>query len=166
MKKKISLGLSILFLSFIYGQDKKVEINAILDQWHDDAAKSNFEAYFNKMSPDGIFIGTDALENWTVSEFKDFSKPFFEEKNTWQFIPIERNIYFSLKGNIAWFDELLDTWMGICRGSGVLVKNNSDWKIAHYVLSVVIPNKDINEVILVKKENDKIIIDLLNKKKN
>ena len=29
-----------------------------------------------------------------------------------------------------------------------------------------IPNKDINEVILVKKENDKIIIDLLNKKKN
>jgi hypothetical protein len=29
----------------------------------------------------------------------------------------------------AWFDELLDTQMKICRGSGILVKENKQWKI-------------------------------------
>ena len=26
-----------------------------------------------------------------------------------------------------WFDELLDTWMGICRGSGVIIMENKEW---------------------------------------
>jgi hypothetical protein len=29
-----------------------------------------------------------------------------------------------------WFDELLNTQMKICRGSGVLVKVGNDWKIS------------------------------------
>ena len=144
----------------MYSQDIKEDINTIMDRWHEDAAESNFDAYFGAMSNDGVFIGTDALENWTVSEFKEFSKPFFEEKNTWDFKPLERNIYGDSAKNIVWFDELLDTWMGICRGSGVLMKNKKDWKIVHYVLSVVIPNENIKEVIATKKENDDIIINL------
>jgi hypothetical protein len=36
----------------------------------------------------------------------------------------------------AWFDELLNTQMKICRGSGVLVKKiGQEWKIKQYVLS-------------------------------
>ena len=129
-----------------------------------DAAESNFDAYFSSMSDDGVFIGTDALENWTVSEFIEFTKPFFIEKNTWDFKTLERNIYSNDRNNVVWFDELLETWMGICRGSGVLFKDNKDWKIMHYVLSVVIPNENIKEVIATKKENDDIIIDLLKEK--
>jgi hypothetical protein len=37
--------------------------------------------------------------------------------------------------------------MKICRGSGVLEKVNGEWKIKHYVLSMTIPNDDINAVI-------------------
>ena len=144
----------------MYSQDIKEDINTIIDRWHEDAAASNFDSYFGAMSNDGVFIGTDALENWTVSEFKEFSKPFFEEKNTWNFMPLERNIYCDSDNNFVWFDELLDTWMGICRGSGVIMKDKKDWKIVHYVLSVVIPNENIKEVIATKKENDDIIIDL------
>ena len=160
MKKYIITCLFILIFSGMYSQDTKENINIIINQWHKDAAESNFDAYFGAMSNNGVFIGTDALENWTVSEFKEFSKPFFEEKNTWDFKTLERNIYSNSGEKIVWFDELLDTWMGICRGSGVLVKDKKDWKIVHYVLSIAIPNENIKEVIATKKENDDIIIDL------
>jgi hypothetical protein len=160
MKKYIVTCVVTLIFSVMYSQDIKEDINTIINRWHEDAAASNFDAYFGAMSNDGVFIGTDALENWTVAEFKEFSKPFFEEKNTWDFKPLERNIYGDSGKNIVWFDELLDTWMGICRGSGVLMKDKKDWKIVHYVLSVVIPNENIKEVIATKKENDDIIINL------
>jgi hypothetical protein len=160
MKKYIITCLITLIFSVIYSQDIKENINIIVDQWHKDAAESNFDAYFGAMSNDGVFIGTDALENWTVSEFKEFSKPFFEEKNTWDFKTLERNIYSNSGNNIVWFDELLDTWMGICRGSGVLLRDKKDWKIVHYVLSIAVPNENIKEVIVTKKENDDILIDL------
>jgi hypothetical protein len=39
----------------------------------------------------------------------------------WSFA-LERHIYFDKTGKTAWFDELLNTQMKICRGSGVLVK--------------------------------------------
>ena len=160
MKKYLFTSLIILFFNVINSQELNEQINNMLDQWHKDAAESNFDAYFNKMSDNGIFIGTDALENWTVAEFKEFTKPFFDEKNTWDFKTLERNIYFSPDNSMIWFDELLDTWMGICRGSGVLIKDGNNWKIAHYVLSVSIPNENIKEVIAIKEENDKIMIDL------
>ena len=160
MKKFIITSLITLFISMLYSQDLKKDINVIIDQWHKDAAESNFDAYFETMTADGVFVGTDALENWNVSEFKEFTKPFFEEKNTWDFKTLERNIYSDSANSVVWFDELLDTWMGICRGSGVLMKDNKEWKIIHYVLSVAIPNENIKEIIAIKKENDGIIIDL------
>jgi hypothetical protein len=43
-------------------------------------------------------------------------------------------LFWSIK--TAWFDELLNTQMKICRGSGVLVKIDGKWKIKHYVLSM------------------------------
>jgi len=161
MKKYIITSFITLFISVLYAQDFKKDINMLIDQWHKNAAESNFDAYFETMSTNGVFIGTDALENWKVSEFKEFTKPFFQEKNTWDFKTIERNIYSDSGNNVVWFDELLDTWMGICRGSGVLMKDNNEWEIIHYVLSVAIPNENIKEVVAIKKENDDILIDLL-----
>lgn len=161
MNKYIITIFIALFFSALHSQDLKSDINIIINQWHKDAAESNFDAYFESMSNDGMFIGTDALENWKVSEFKEFTKPFFEDKNTWDFKTLERNIYSDSDERVVWFDELLDTWMGICRGSGVIMKENSEWKIMHYVLSVAIPNENIKEVISIKKENDDILIDLL-----
>lgn len=142
----------------ISSEQNVVQVNILLDQWHKDVANSDFEAYFSKMSKNAIFIGTDASENWTVQQFKDFAKPYFDKKKTWDFKPLDRKVYFNAKQNIAWFDEVLDTWMGVCRGSGVLSKTANSWKIEHYVLSVVIPNDDVSKVVEIKKENDSQII--------
>ena len=43
-----------------------------------------------------------------------------------------------------------------------LEKIENSWKIKHYVLSVSIPNEDINRVITIKKKNDSIFLKKFN----
>ena len=152
MMSRYLLGLLVVFSLQLKAQDgEKVAITAVLDGWHTAAANADYEAYFSKMTSDGAFIGTDAEENWSVKAFKEFSKPYFDQGKAWSFTALKRNIYISEDGKYAWFDELLDTWMELCRGSGVLRKEDGQWKIAHYVLSMTVPNDHANEVIALKK---------------
>ncbi len=135
-----------------------MKVHKVLNSWHEAAANANFESYFNYMSENSIFIGTDATENWSKKEFKEYAKPHFDKGRAWSFKTLERNIYFSEDKKTVWFDELLDTQMKICRGSGVLVKINKEWKIKHYVLSISIPNKLSDEVIKLKTNSDELLI--------
>ncbi|RAJ18009.1 nuclear transport factor 2 family protein [Olleya aquimaris] len=135
----------------------KNNINNSLDHWHQAAANANFEAYFNLMTKDGVFLGTDATENWQLEDFKSFSKPYFDKGKAWSFTALERNIYLYDNQKIAWFDELLDTQMEICRGSGVIEKVDNKWKVKHYVLSIAIPNDNVTEVVSLKKKTDSIL---------
>ncbi len=141
----------------------KANVNTLLDDWHKAASEANYEDYFGKMDSLSVFIGTDATENWSKTQFADFSKPYFDKGKAWSFKPLERNIYVNEAKDFVWFDELLTTWMGTCRGSGVLEKKQNVWKIKHYVLSVEIPNNDIQAVILAKKKSDSLFLSTLNK---
>lgn len=163
--KVITAIMSLFFLNiFAQNNEKsKVEINTLLDNWHKAAAEANFDAYFSAMDTESVFIGTDATENWNKADFIVFAKPYFDKGKAWNFTALERNIYFDATGKIAWFDELLDTQMKICRGSGVLVKVGKEWKIKHYVLSMTIPNENTNEVIKIKEIIENPIIDKLKK---
>jgi len=155
MKKAILLFSILLLGSKSFSQNTendKQMINTILDSWHKAAANAEFDNYFSYMTSNGVFIGTDATENWQLDAFKAFSKPYFDKGNAWSFTSLERNIYFDKSHNTAWFDELLDTQMKICRGSGVLIKEGKNWKIAHYVLSMTIPNDTIDEVVKIKEK--------------
>ena len=136
----------------------KEKVNVVLDDWHKAASEANYEAYFGKMDSVSVFIGTDATENWSKKEFSNFSKPYFDKGKAWSFKALERNIYVNEAKNFVWFDELLDTWMGTCRGSGVLEKKDNIWKIKHYVLSVAIPNDNVQVVIAAKKKSDSIFL--------
>ena len=123
------------------------KIHQILDNWHKAAATADLDAYFDKISPDGRFLGTDASENWDKASFIQFAKPRFESGQAWNFTVKERNLYGHESGDIVWFDELLETWMGICRGSGVLVNTAGDWLIIHYNLSIMVPNELVQEYL-------------------
>jgi len=165
MNKIIVLGVIITFFSCqpkqeirMDNKDSEKEINLLLNQWHKDVATYNYDAYFNKMTDNAVFVGTDASEVWSKEEFQNFCKPFFEKKSTWNFKPIKRNVYFDASKEIAWFDETLATWMGICRGSGVVSRKENDWKIEHYVLSIVVPNEDVKKVVAIKKERDSLYL--------
>lgn len=143
-------------------EDERKEVNDLINSWHRAASEADFETYFGILADDGVFIGTDATENWQNAEFRTFSKPYFDRGKAWSFTTIERNIYINEDGSFAWFDELLDTRMEICRGSGVLAKVDGKWRIKHYVLSITIPNEDVDHVSEMKKAKDSLFI--LNKK--
>ena len=125
------------------------EIHAVLDAWHKAAADADFDAYFSHFENDSsIFMGTDATERWTVGEFRPWSKPYFDRGKAWSFKANERYVYFSNKGSIAWFDEVLDTPnLGPSRGTGILTKTSNGWKISHYNLTVPIPNEIVGNVV-------------------
>lgn len=165
---KISYFLiPFLFISLFSVAQKKdkqeIAVSTVLNSWHKAASEANFENYFNLMSDNAVFIGTDATENWNKIEFQAYAKPHFDKGKAWSFTPLERNIYFSADKKTAWFDELLDTQMKICRGSGVLVLVKNEWKISHYVLSISIPNALSKEVILLKTESDDLLLKNLKK---
>ncbi len=150
--------LVIVIYSFGLGlraQDEAVD--AVLDAWHQAASDADFGAYFGFMTDDAVFIGTDATENWQNKDFKSYAKPHFDRGNAWHFTALQRNIYFDNSKDFAWFDELLDTQMKICRGSGVLIKIDGRWKIAHYVLSIAVPNNLVGALIDLKKEKDSVL---------
>ena len=142
----------------------KANVNTTLDAWHKAAAEANYNDYFALMADDAVFIGTDATENWNKTAFQAYAKPHFDKGKAWRFTALERHIYFDATGKTAWFDELLNTQMKICRGSGVLVKIGKEWKIKQYVLSMTIPNENSNEVIKVKASLEDAMIQTLKSK--
>ncbi|KAK7194305.1 SnoaL-like domain containing protein [Novymonas esmeraldas] len=122
------------------------EVHAFLDRWHAAAAASDFDSYFGSMTEDAHWLGTDATENWDKTSFAAFAKPYFDKGQAWSFTAVERNVYVSRTGTMAWFDEVLDTWMKGCRGSGVVERmEDGQWKVHHYVLSMTIPNGEGKE---------------------
>ena len=155
-------NLLFLFLTTIaFAQTPSEQISEMLDNWHKAAANAKFDDYMNAMTSDAMFIGTDATENWNKKDFMTFAKPYFDKGKAWSFTALERNVYISKDQNVAWFDELLETQMKICRGSGVLVKVGKKWKIQHYVLSMTIPNDNTNEVIKLKQIIENPLIEKL-----
>ncbi len=158
MHKFNLLILALFFGSIFQAQSQKEQINELLGEWHEAAAEADYDEYFNMMAEGSVFIGTDATENWNKQEFMEWSKPYFDSGKAWSFTTLERNIFLAEDENLAWFDELLDTQMGICRGSGVVVKVDGEWKIKHYVLSIAIPNENVDEVTSLKAAFDKTLI--------
>jgi hypothetical protein len=160
--KKLMLFISISFIWACQGKIEnkvnskgdvtleKEKISSMLDSFNMAAANADFNKYFQFYTDDAIFIGTDATENWNKEAFMKWAKPAFDKKRTWNFKSMKRNIYFGSNPDMAWFDELLNTGMKICRGSGVVINQNNEWKVQQYVLSMTIPNEKIDEVLKIK----------------
>lgn len=117
----------------------KRQVNAFVDGWHDDAAHTR-PAYFDKIAPQGVYIGTDKSEVWTRDQFKAWAKPYFDKGKAWSFTAQKRNVYFSPDRKYVWFDEQLTTQMGTCQASGVLRNTGNGFLIEHYQLSLAVPN--------------------------
>ncbi|CAA7386933.1 nuclear transport factor 2 family protein [Chryseobacterium fistulae] len=146
-----------------FGKDKK-EISKMLDDFNGAAAKADFTTYFNYFADESTFIGTDATEVWDKQAFMIWAKPYFDKKKTWNFTSLKRNIYFAKDDKLAWFDELLDTQMKICRGSGVVEKIEGQWKVKQYVLSVTVPNDVVDKVVAEKSSLEDVLIQQLKNK--
>ena len=112
-------------------------INKVLDDYHQAAANGEWDTYFDLLSDDAVFIGTDAGERWVKQEFRQYSSG----SNGWVYTPQQRNVNITPDGLSAWFDEaLLSQSYGSSRGTGVLMLTAVGWKISQYHLTLPIPN--------------------------
>ena len=125
--------------------NQRAAIDALIDGLHQDAHEGNFHTYFDRYTPDAVFLGTDKSERWTIDQFKVYAEPAFEDGHGWTYSVKERN--WEGEGSTRWFDEvLLNEKLGHCRGTGVVELIDGEWKIAHYALTMLVPNEIAAEV--------------------
>jgi len=130
-------------------------IDRVLDTLHQAASDADGDAYFDLFAEDAVFMGTDATERWSVDEFKAFAEPYFSEGIGWTYSNTERHIYVAADGRTAWFDEMLwNVRYGTCRGTGVLILVEGQWRFVQYSLSIPIPNDLTREFTAKIKEFD------------
>jgi uncharacterized protein (TIGR02246 family) len=141
--------LAGIFPASVRAQEAADEaVAAILDAFHAAASEADGDRYFALFAEDGVFLGTDATERWTVEQFKAYALPFFEQGRGWTYTPTERHVYVSDDGTTAWFDERLsNASLGDTRGTGVLVLRDGDWKVAQYNLTIPVPNELASDLV-------------------
>jgi ketosteroid isomerase-like protein len=141
--RSTALALVMALLATPAFAGDREDVGRTLDAFHAAAAHSDFKAYFDLFTPDGVFIGTDASERWAVPAFKAYAKAPFAAGKGWVYTPRQRHVTIAAIPCrcVAYFDELLDSKSyGASRGTGVLVKGPHGWKIAQYALTFPIPN--------------------------
>jgi ketosteroid isomerase-like protein len=156
MKRFLALLLKLTLMSFVtaHAAEPAVAISPaasvghVLDAWHKAAADADENRYFSLMAPNAVFLGTDATERWELQAFRTFAHPYFAKGKAWTFVPRNRHVTFSTRGDVAWFDELLDSASyGECRGTGALEKIDGAWKITQYNLEIAVPNEVAKEFV-------------------
>jgi hypothetical protein len=116
-------------------------IGQLLDGLHRAAAESDAQDYFARYTEEAVFLGTDASERWSIAEFKAYAAKPFAEGRGWRYDVVSRHLVPTGNPEIYGFDEVLSNEkLGLCRGSGLVVFDGARWRVAQYVLSMLIPN--------------------------
>lgn len=126
----------------------RVAVLMVTSSWHFYAQHGMFDQYFDLMTDDAVFMGTDASERWTKAEFMEYAREPFSDHDGWTYKPRDEHVEFSADRQTAWVDELLDNEKyGVLRGTGVLEMVDGEWKIAHYSLTFLVPNEKAAGVV-------------------
>ena len=133
---------------------EEAAIGKVLDDFHDAAAHGDRDRYLAHMTEDAVFMGTDEWERWPKNpDFVDYVDSRFRDGSGWSYRSVERQVNVSPSGDVAWFDEVVySETNGRFRGTGVLVKQAGDWKIAHYAMSFLVFNENWQDVIELTKK--------------
>ena len=103
---KMTRLLTVVFLLFFSSlpaqQAEKKAIKNVLDAWHKAAANADFNAYFDLMAGESVFVGTDSAEHWNKQDFMTFSKPYFDKGNACDYKALERHVIIDKTDEIAW----------------------------------------------------------------
>lgn len=138
--KKAYVLLTLLLMpltSACAADSDKQNVSKVLDTLHQAAADADWNVYFDLYLDNSTFLGTDVSERWDKDTFKKYAS----NSSGWVYVLRERNIDITPDGNSAWFDEVLDSEKyGTSRGTGVLIRTDSGWKVAQYHLTFPLPN--------------------------
>jgi len=149
----MAAGMLMIAVS-AYADDASEEIAQVIDGFHAAAASGDSERYLDFLTEDAVFLGTDEWERWPkYPDFNDYVHMRFKDGSGWNYRSVAREVRVSDTGETAWFDEVVfSETNGRFRGTGVLARNNGQWKIAHYAMSFLILNENWNDVIELTKK--------------
>lgn len=126
----------------------RLKVKLVLSSWHLAASQGLYDPYFDAMTDDAVFLGTDASERWTKQEFMMYAREPFSDGSGWTYEQLEYNVAFNDAYDTAWVDEILENEKyGTMRGTAVLELIGDDWKIAHYSLTFLVPNERAGRVV-------------------
>jgi hypothetical protein len=121
---------------------ERAAVDSVLTALHQSASTGDWDRYFALYATDAVFFGTDATERWNLDEFRRYATG----SRGWTYDMTERHVFVDADGNAAWFDERLHhANYGESRGTGVLVRGDSGWRVVQYNLTFPIPNELANE---------------------
>lgn len=145
----VTLLLSLFVAASAHSNNQEaLKVGKVIDAFHKAAAVGDGETYFNLLTHDAIFLGTDANERWSKEVFKQYALPAFSDGEGWLYTVKERHVSLMAKETVAVFDELLfNDKYGLCRGTGALEKTPQGWKIKQYNLTFTVPNGVASTVI-------------------
>lgn len=152
MIRKIILG-TYCFLSLILfvfptsAQQPMDEINGLLDRWHKTSGEVKYGPFLNVIASDGVILGTDHDERWDKAHVEKFSDQYFNPKNAWTYTYDKRHISFNADSTTAWFDETFKINTKSFRGVGVLSKQDNEWKLRQYSMSMSTPYADVKAAV-------------------
>lgn len=155
MKKLKFVAIALLIAgTAVADHHEEAAAGAVLDDFHDAAAHGDKDRYLGHMTDDAVFMGTDEWERWPKNpDFVDYVNSRFRDGAGWNYQSVERKMVIADNADTAWFDEVVFSESnGRFRGTGVLVKQGGQWKIAHYAMSFLVFNENWQEVIELTKK--------------
>ena len=124
------------------------DVDSILDSFHAAAAVADEPRYLATLTDDMVFLGTAPGERWEGPAWREFVHRYFSQGKGWSYAPSDRRVVIAPGGETAWFDETVDNdHFGACRGSGVLRREGDGWRIAHYNLTIPIPDELVPDLV-------------------
>ena len=152
MSARIALLLVFILVAPAWADDRQkiiAAIGSVIDDFHDAAAHGDKDRYLGHLTDDAVFMGTDEWERWPKHpDFVEYVNSRFKDGAGWAYRSVEREIMLSGDADTAWFDEVIYSESnGRFRGTGVVLLENGDWKIAHYAMSFLIFNENWIDVI-------------------
>lgn len=132
----------------------KASIDQMLTRFRNAAENADGKEYFGCLDKDGIFLGTDEKERFTLETLKATFGPNFEKGMGWKRDIKQRYIFVGPNNQIGWFEEHAQREnLGAMRTTGVVRKTEDGWKIVQYNVSFPVPNEVVNDVAAIIRKS-------------
>ena len=126
-------------------------IITVLENHHKATASRNIELLKDCFVSWAQFVGTDDSEQWSLEEYVSCLEG---TESGWDMTEcLSRFIHMvgTVKIPSAMFFEVVrHAKYGLMRGSGVVIKDETEWKIVQYVLSFSVPNHVVDKTNLLE----------------
>lgn len=154
IRKTLAFAVMLTGIAAFAEHHHEQAIGDVLDDFHAAAAAGDKDRYLGHMTDDGVFMGTDEWERWPKNpDFIEYVGGRFQNGTGWTYESVERQIMMADSGDVAWFDEVVySETNGRFRGTGVVVREDDEWKIAHYAMSFLVFNENWQEVVELTKQ--------------